>query len=253
MVALFEALGRFVNHMDRGALTSALVTLGLLVGVVLLVLFGQDALGLDQRSVQAALAGVAESPLALPAVIAVFCALALTGFPQALLIAGTVAVFGASRGIPFSWIATMASACLTYALGHAFGGRFVGRLSAGRAATMIRVFQARGALAAFLVRIIPSAPFVVVNAICGAAHVPLWKYGLGTGVGMLPKILFLALFTDRVDEMISFFRGHGAGGWAAVVGLMAAWVAFLLGARVIYHRVRRGSLAGLSRDLDDPV
>ena len=246
MVALFEHLGRFLNNMDRQAITSALVALGLLGFIALMLLFGAEMLGLDQGNMQAWMMRVSEAPLAWVGVTAIFCVLALTGFPQAIMIAGVVAVFGAARGIPYAWIATMCSATFTFSLGHAFGRGFVRRLSAGRAASMIRVMQARGALASGIVRVTPSAPFVVVNAICGAAHIPLWKFWLGTGIGILPKILFLALFTDQVDELVAFFRGQQDANLWVVGAIVAAWLAFLLLVRWLYMRMRRTALAGLS-------
>ena len=246
MVALFEHLGRFLNNMDRGALTSALVALGLLLFIAVALLFGGDLLGLDQRAVRDWMTAVSEAPLAWLGVVALFCVLALTGFPQAIMIAGVVAVFGPARGVPYAWIATMVSATFTYSLGHAFGRGFVRRVSAGRAASMIRVMQRHGALASGIVRVTPSAPFVVVNAVGGAAHIPLWKFWLGTGIGILPKILFLALFTDQVDELVAFFRGQQAANLWVIGLIVAAWLAFLLAVRWLYMRMRRGALAGLS-------
>jgi uncharacterized membrane protein YdjX (TVP38/TMEM64 family) len=232
--------------MDARAVTSALVTLALLAAIVLLILFGGDLLGLDQKRVQSLMLRVSESPMALFGVILVYCALAMTGFPQAILIAGTVAVFGVAKGVPYSWIATMCSATLTFSLGHAFGGRFVRKLSAGRALTMIEVMRKRGGIASGVVRVTPSAPFIVVNAVCGAAHVPLWKFWLGTGIGILPKILFLSFFTDQVDELVGFFSSRNAGDLGVIALLIAAWVAFLLFVRYLYMRLRKSTLSGLS-------
>lgn len=246
MVALFEIMGRALNNMDAKAMTSAGVSLALLVFIVLALVFGGDALGLDQNAVQALMARVAESPFALVGVIAVFSALALTGFPQAILIAGTVAVFGVARGIPYAWVATMCSASFTFAIGHAFGARFVRRLSAGRAATMIEVMRRHGALASGIVRVTPSAPFVVVNAVCGAAHIPLWKYWLGTGIGILPKILFLAFFTGQVDELVGFFTSRDPRDLWVIALLVAGWLVFLLAVRALYMRLKRSTLSGLA-------
>ena len=246
MIALFEMMGRALNNMDARALTSAGVSLALLVFIAAALLFGADALGVDRQAVQAVMARFAESPLALLGVVAVFCALALTGFPQAILIAGTVAVFGVARGVPYAWVATMASASFTFAIGHAFGARFVRRLSAGRAASMIEVMRRHGALASGIVRVTPSAPFVVVNAICGAAHIPLWKYWLGTGIGILPKILFLAFFTGQVDDLVGFFRSRDPGDLWVIALLVAGWLAFLVAVRALYMRLRRSTLAGLA-------
>ena len=252
MVALFEMMGRALNNMDARAATSALVSLALLAFIALALIFGADALGLDQAAVQSMMTRVSESPFALVGVVAVYAALALTGFPQAILIAGTVAVFGVARGMPYAWIATMASASLTFAIGHAFGARFVRRLSAGRAATMIEVMRQRGALASGVVRVTPSAPFVVVNAVCGAAHIPMWKFWLGTGIGIVPKILVVALFTDQVDELVGFFRSRDPGDLWVVVLIVLGWLVFLVAMRALYMRLRRGALAGLDASVPDP-
>jgi uncharacterized membrane protein YdjX (TVP38/TMEM64 family) len=243
VVALFQALARFVNNMDARAATSALVMLGLLAAITLLILFGAELFGVTPAGVQDAMGEVADRPFAVLGVILVYCALAMTGFPQAILIAGTVAVFGVWRGVPYAWIATMASATLTFALGHFMGARFVKRLSAGRALSMIEVMRERGAWASMIVRVVPSAPFIVVNAVCGAAHIPMWKFWLGTGLGILPKILFLSLFTDQVDDIVRFFRSRDPGHIAVLLVLVAAWIGFLVLARWLYMRMRARVLA----------
>ncbi|MEM9421311.1 MAG: VTT domain-containing protein [Pseudomonadota bacterium] len=245
MLTLFGYIGRFLNNMDARAATSLFVTLALLSFVALMMLFGADWLGLDEAAVNDIMYKVAQSPLAIVGVIAVFCALALTGFPQTLLIAGTVAVFGAEQGAINCWIATMCSATLTFVLGHAFGGGFVKRLSAGRAATMIDVVRRHGLLASMIVRWTPSAPFIVINAICGAAHISIWKFWVGTGIGIMPKILFIALFTEQVDDLLNFFQSRDVKDLAVIGGLLVGWGAFLLFVRWLYMRLKQSGLGGL--------
>ncbi len=245
MFTLFRRIGRFLNNMDARAATSLGVTLALLGFVVLMLFYGIEWLGLDQAAINNIMFKVEESPFALIGVIAVFCALALTGFPQTLLIAGTVAVFGARDGAVNAWIATMCSSTLTFMLGHIFGGRFVKNLSAGRAATMIEVVRHHGLLASMIVRVTPSAPFIVINAICGAANIAIWKFWVGTGIGILPKILFISVFTQQVDELVGFFQSRDIKDLAIIVGLIVVWLLFLLFVRRIYMRLRRTTLKGL--------
>lgn len=233
-----RSFGRFVNNMDARAVTSALVMLGLLAFIAVGLVFGEGLLGADQDAVRGWMGRAADSPFALAGVVLVYCVLALIGFPQTILIAGTVAVFGVARGIPYSWVATMTSATLTFGMGRVFGGRFVRRVSAGRAASMIEVMRRRGVWASMIVRVTPSAPFIVVNAICGAAHVPAWKFWLGTGLGILPKILFLSLFTGQVDELMAFFGSRDPADLLVIVLLVVGWLAFLVLTRWLYMRTR---------------
>ncbi|ADM08286.1 membrane protein, putative [Parvularcula bermudensis HTCC2503] len=245
MVTLFQKLAHFFNNMDARALSSLLVTLLLIAIIAVLIVFGADWLGIDQSSLNQIMNRVAASPFALIGVIAVFSALALVGFPQTLLIAGTVAVFGPVTGALNSWIATMCSATLTFVLGLVFGGRFVRKLSAGRAATMIEVVRQHGLLASMFIRVTPSAPFIVINAICGAAHIAIWKFWLGTGIGIAPKILFLSVFTEQVDELLGFFQSRDPRDLLTIGLLLLAWLGFLLVVRVIFRRLRQSTLQGL--------
>lgn len=245
MFTLFSSLARFVNNMDARAITSLLVTVALMAFVGVMLLYGADWLGLDEETLSNIMFRVESTPFAIVGVVAVFCALALTGFPQTLLIAGTVAVFGATSGAINSWVATMCSATLTFMLGHLSGGQFVKRLSAGRAASMIEVVRHHGVLASMIVRVTPSAPFIVVNAVCGAAHIPIWKFWLGTGIGIIPKILIVALFAEQVDDFLDFFQSRDVEDLAMIGGLIVAWLTFLLCVRWLYMRLKANTLKGL--------
>lgn len=245
MVTLFQQIARFLNNMDSRAWTSLFVTIALLAVLAVVMIFGAEWLGIDQQALTEIMNRVAESPFALIGVIAVFCALALTGFPQTFLFAVTAAVFGAYMGASYSWIATLCSATLTFMLGHAFGARFVKKLSAGRAQTMIKVAQRHGLLAAMIIRWIPSAPFIVINSIFGVAAVPLWKFLIGTAIGIIPKIVVVSIFAGQIDELLGFFQSRDPRDLGVIAMLVVGWLAFLLLVRALYMRLRRTTLSGL--------
>ena len=50
-----------------------------------------------------------------------------------------------------------------------------------------------------VVRIVPVAPFTVINLIAGASHIRFRDFVLGTLFGMTPGILGVTLLTDRVE------------------------------------------------------
>ncbi|MEM0930099.1 MAG: VTT domain-containing protein [Pseudomonadota bacterium] len=232
--------------MDRRTQISAGLTLGAVLVVLLLILFGQDALGLEQQAIVSFFDRVKESPWAPFAVIAVFVTLAWIGFPQALLYAGTVAVFGAALGMAYALAATLLSATVTYFLGRRLGAQWVKKISDGRAQAMIRVMQNRGLLAAMVVRWTPSAPFIVINSVCGAAGMPLWKFLTGTGLGTLPKLALIAFFTEQLDDIGRFLTRGDTSSILTLVALAAAWIGFILFCRWLYRRLRSTSFAGLA-------
>ena len=254
MVEFLRRLGRFLNEMDAKAITSFAVSIVLLIFVVLMFLFGQQWLHLNEDGALTNLMSrAAESPWALVGVISVFALLALTGFPQILLITATVIAFGPKNGAIYSWAATMVSATLTFGLGHFLGGRWVRKLGGDRVQRTINFISAHGIAASGLVRVVPSAPFIVVNAAAGAAHIPMWKFWTGTGVGIVPKILMVAtlgalapsadVLKEGVTGVVAFFTSREPLDLLLIVLVIVGWLGFLLLVRWIYRRLRRGENA----------
>lgn len=250
MLEFWRRLWRFLGAMDARAWTSLAVSGTLLAFVILMFLFGQDWLHLDRDGeLTGLLMKAAESDLALIGVISVYTLLALTGFPQILLFAATVIAFGPQKGAIYAWVATMTSATFTFFMGHMLGGRWVQRFGAERVQATVDFLSRHGILASGLIRVVPSAPFVVVNAAAGAAHIPIWKYWLGTGVGIIPKILLVAgigvfwpdqqALTEGLGGVVDFFQSRRPRDLAILAAIIAAWIGFLFAMRLLYVRLRR--------------
>lgn len=243
-------LGRFLTSMDAKAATSLFVSIVLLAFVFLMFFFGQSWLHLDDEdALRSILFDASQSAWAVPIVISVFVILALTGFPQILLITATVLTFGARDGAYYSWLATMISATFTFGLGHWFGGRFVRRFGGERVQSTIDFIGRHGIMASGLIRVVPSAPFIVVNAAAGAAHIPLWKYWAGTSVGIIPKILLVVALgalapdqrtlSDGVAGILGFFMSREPRDLALLLAVVGGWLGFLLLVRSVYEGMRR--------------
>ena len=56
----------------------------------------------------------------------------------------------------------------------------------------------RGLLAMTAVRLVPLAPFSVVNVVAGAIHVRLWHFVVGSAIGILPGTLVATVFGDQL-------------------------------------------------------
>jgi len=53
-----------------------------------------------------------------------------------------------------------------------------------------------------IVRIIPVAPFMIINMVAGAAHIRFGDFVIGSAIGLLPGIVGISLFTDRLAATI---------------------------------------------------
>jgi uncharacterized membrane protein YdjX (TVP38/TMEM64 family) len=84
-----------------------------------------------------------------------------------------------------------------------------------------------------LVRLLPVAPFTVVNLAAGVSEVSLRDFVLGSAIGLLPGVTLATLFGDRLG---AWLRRPDAAGFA----LLLACLALLLGAGLLLQRrIRR--------------
>lgn len=227
-------LFRFLLHMDYRAWRSVAVLVLLFAAASALFLWAKNTLGVDAgHEVEAWLAGFAGSPWALAAVIAVFVVAAFIGAPQFLLIAACVVAFGPWLGFLYSWIATVVSAGVTFYVGRLAGARALKRFEGGTVERLTRFVGENAFYASFIIRNVPSAPFIVVNMAFGAARASFPAFLAGCAVGVLPKTALVALFGGSFMTAVA-----GDGVWSsailAAVGLAA--LALMLVARAFVRR-----------------
>lgn len=166
--------------------------LGLLVAVLIVFLAGKSGLLPEGAELLGWLESLRGSPWGLPATILVFCAASLIGVPQFALIAGAIALFGPWQGGAYAWVANMASGALNFWIGRVAGEEMFRRY-AGRRAHKLSRFIGRNALAASaIVRNVPAGPALLVNMAFGVSAASFRDYWIGMGIGIIPKIAFIA-------------------------------------------------------------
>jgi phospholipase D1/2 len=146
--------------------------------------------------------------------------------PVTVLILVTAIVFGPMLGSLYSLAGCLAAAGVTYAIGHFLGQDFVRKIAGAKWQRLQRKIDQSGILAVATLRLLPIAPFTVVNIVSGAFKVPLRDYILGSLLGLTPGILVTNLFAHQFENAI---RDPGIGTFlilAAVVGstiIATAW------------------------------
>lgn len=86
--------------------------------------------------------------------------------------------------------------------------------------------------ASFIVRNIPSAPFIVVNMAFGASQARFLHFICGCALGILPKTALVAMFGTSYTALTKGGNWKLAAGMAA---LAAVWLGLMLGARKLYE------------------
>jgi len=122
--------------------------------------------------------------------------------PVTALIMVTVIVLGPLTGLACAFVGVTLSAALTYGLGAAVGRGAVRRLAGSRLNRLSRRLGRQGILAMFAVRLVPVAPFTVVNMVAGASHIGIRDFLVGSLLGMAPGMIATGLFIDRVAAAV---------------------------------------------------
>jgi len=129
--------------------------------------------------------------------LAVFVVAAVAMVPVVSLIVASALVFGFAQGALVALVGSTLSAVGGYGLGRLLWRDTVRRLAGQRLDRLNRHLTRRGLLATALLRIVPVAPFAVVNLVAGASHLRLRDFALGTLVGMTPGTLALTFVGER--------------------------------------------------------
>jgi len=212
---------QFLSNMDAKAWRTLLVSFVLFGGVGLVFLFGAQVLGFDGEATVERWLGAASGAWALPVAVAAFAGLAFVGVPQFMLIAAAVVAFGPWMGLVYSWIGTMVSALVGFYLGRAAGAKALERFSGAGVARFMRMIGKNGFFASLIVRLVPSAPFIVVNMAAGVTPMRVVDFTLGTALGIVPKIVLTAFAGSSIIRLLRGEVGRDAL-WLLLIA--AAWI-----------------------------
>lgn len=166
-------------------------------------------------------ASLRESPARHFYIIAAYIFGSVLLVPITLLILVTVIVFGPVAGSVYSLIGCLAGALVTYAIGYFLGQDFVRKIAGAKWQRIEKKIGQTGIVAVATLRLLPVAPFTVVNIVSGAFKVPWRDYILGSLLGLAPGILITGLFAHQFASAI---RNPGMGTFLLLAALIGASV-----------------------------
>jgi phospholipase D1/2 len=225
-----KLLDEFVPDHARTPAQRALAGLAGLLGVVMV---GAAIWSLSPQmrglglGLHATASWLRDHPLAPLSVLAIFLTGALVFFPATLLVGATVLVYGFPRGVLLAWAGCLAAAVLGYGAGRLLPRREVRGRWPAQIMWLRGQLRRRGFLAIAVARLIPVGNFSVMNLVAGSLRAPFAGFVLGNAAGVLPGILALALFTDRVAEALREPGVVSVAALAVLVGAMASALAWL--------------------------
>jgi phospholipase D1/2 len=157
-----------------------------------------------------------DSPFAPLWIAGVFTVATLVLAPVTLLIIATGATFGPVLGFLYGLCGSVISAMVHYGLGRIAGKETVRRIAGSRLGRVQRQISRHGFLSVLFARIVPIAPFAIVNLVAGAMQVRVRDFLLGTLVGMSPGISAIVVLGNQLQRAL---QDPGIGNITLLMGL----------------------------------
>ncbi|KAA2215203.1 VTT domain-containing protein [Teichococcus oryzae] len=170
--------------------------------------------------------------------LGLFMLLGLLAFPVNVLIVATAAAFGIWPGLAYAAVGAMVSALLTYLVGRKVGPALLRKIIGPRINRISRGIARNGIMAVTMVRLMPIAPFTVVNLVAGAVRIPLLDYMVGTALGLAPGLVLMTALGDRLLRIMT------DPSWSDILGftlVLVAWGALSYGLQSLVAWIRRRS------------
>lgn len=172
-----------------------------------------------------------------PAVsVGLFLLLGFIAFPVNVLILGTAAAFGTWPGLAYAAVGAMVSAGATYWLGRRLGPNLLRRVLGPRINRVSQTVNRNGILAVTTIRLLPVAPFTLVNLVAGAMRIRFLDYMIGTALGLLPGIALLSLVGEGLTRILEHPNARNIG---MLLLVLTAWAAVTWGLQTLFRRMRR--------------
>lgn len=145
---------------------------------------------------------LAGNPASVFIVIGAFLVGSFMVVPVTFMVLLTTFIFGPVSGGVYALLGCLAGAVSTYFLGRLLGREKMGRLAGSRIRKVSRRLANHGLVTMTVVRLLPVAPFTVVNMVAGAAHIRFQDFVFGTLLGMLPGIVAIGVFAQQLEGLV---------------------------------------------------
>lgn len=182
-----------------------------LLGLVMAVAIGSALawllIGGDLDAVQAAVESF--GPWGPVAYVVLHVVLTLVPVSKNLLAGVAGALFGLAGGIALSWVASMVSAIVTFAIARRLGRTAVAELTGPRITRVEAFLRQQGFIAVVIARVTP-VPFTIVNYGAGVSAISWRAFVGGTALGIVPGTVgYAALGASAGRDTTTFLLAGG--------------------------------------------
>jgi phospholipase D1/2 len=189
---------------------------------------------LDAERVAAALRWFDNPLLRALAVIVGISVASLLMVPLTVLVIAAALLLGPWEGFGLALAGALISAMLGFMLGQVLSSDHLMQLTGSRVERLSKRIAKSGVMAVAILRLVPVAPFTVVNLIAGASHVSAAQFLIGSALGLAPGIFAITLFSGSLYEAVT-------DPGPLSIGVLALVLIVLIGATLGLRRLLRSS------------
>lgn len=194
-----EEIGQSTLRKSIGRLAAVIVAL---LGLAALWHWGPLSELADASRLEAWAQALRSGWTATAAVIAAYVVGGLLMFPVMVLIMATGLLYGPVAGLLVAGTGSLLSAVAGYGAGVLLGRKTLRRMSGGRLDRVSQQLARRGLLSMTIIRLIPLAPFTLINLAAGASHISFRDFVFGSVLGMAPGIVATVLLSSQLGEVV---------------------------------------------------
>lgn len=225
--AAMELTGQ-APRLTIGLVVRLLAGLLFIVGLTLAWHFSPLAGIIAPAELAAAMNSLANTPSAPLLIVAGYVVGGVVAFPLVVLNATTAAAFGPVLGFTYALLGSCASAAVTYAVGASLGRRHLQSFFGPSLGRIRQRIARKGIFAVAAIRLVPIAPFSVVNLAAGASSIRFMDYMVGTVLGILPGLLLMSALGFQIYR---FMLSPSATDVLLLAAGLSVWVFMVVAAQ----------------------
>ncbi len=191
---------------------------------------------IDPQRVSAFLETSRGTPWAFPLVCIVYVIAGLAMFPVTILSLATAAVFGPLWGPLYALSGALLSGAVLFGIGHFAGLRGVRKLIGEKVRKIDAKLQDKGVLGVVTIRLVPVAPYSLVNLAAGVSSIRFSDFMIGTFLGLLPGLIAKGFVGD---SLVQAFVNPSSATYAYVAGGIIFWLVLAAATQIVINRIRK--------------
>lgn len=156
---------------------------------------------LSSESISAFLEKSRGTYFALPTVLLVYVVGGLLFFPVTVLSLAVAAIFGPVWGPVYGIMGALLSSAILFAIGKVAGNSGLRKMGGPKVATIDDKLKRSGIVGVAAIRMLPVAPFSLVNLVAGISSIGIVQFLVGTFLGMFPPMIAKGLVGDSIAQI----------------------------------------------------